>query len=155
PAGLGLEISNVPSRIETLNEFRFAARCLRDLTSAWKMFRDGRRVTDFEWVSPASPFEAQGEPLHLLTAMLARFLRYFSPQLEFSGGFIVAEADPKKTERGVRAEPRRGPTSVPLYAICALELFNHIIEDAEYRVCANERCQRTFVHQQGRSLKGQ
>src|SRR6266571_4161988 len=26
---------------ETLDEFRFAARCLRDLTSAWRMFKEG------------------------------------------------------------------------------------------------------------------
>jgi hypothetical protein len=52
-------------------------------------------------------------------------------------------------------EPTPGPETVALYAVCALELFNHIIDNAEYHECANERCKRTFVHQQGRSEKGQ
>jgi hypothetical protein len=55
----------------------------------------------------------------------------------------------------MNVEPKRGPTEVPLYAICALELFNHIIENADYHVCANERCEQIFVHQQGRAEKGQ
>jgi hypothetical protein len=49
----------------------------------------------------------------------------------------------------------RQPLEAPLYAICALELFNHIVENADYWICANERCSRTFVRQEGRSQKGQ
>ncbi len=40
---------------ETLDEFRFAARCLRDLTSAWRMFREGTAVSEMHWVSPLQP----------------------------------------------------------------------------------------------------
>lgn len=153
PGGLGLEVSN-STYIETLDEFRFAARCLRDLTSAWQMWRNGLEVTEFEWVSPSRPelFESDDEPTHLLARMLPRFLRPFSPQLLFTWS---TRFEPQDLASGVNVEPLRGPAYAPLYAICALEIFNHIIENAEYRVCANERCQRTFVHQQGRSKKGQ
>jgi hypothetical protein len=55
----------------------------------------------------------------------------------------------------VTVEPRREPERAPLYAICALELFNHIVDNARYHTCANDRCRRTFVYQHGRSEKGQ
>ena len=44
---------------------------------------------------------------------------------------------------------------IPLYAICCLELFNHIAEEADYRTCANETCGRLFVRQRGRAVHGQ
>ena len=48
----------------------------------------------------------------------------------------------------------RRPIGGRLYSICALELFNHIVENAEYLVCANENClQKLFVHQQGGAKK--
>ena len=143
---------NVLSRAETLDEFRFAARCVHDLTSAWQMIQNNHDITDIEWLSwTPDLWEDKYEPQDLLTAMLARFLRFFSPQLAYE----MVHDQTEDTGR-VRAQPKRGPSEkVPLYAICALELFNHIIEDAEYRICANERCERTFVHQEGRSQKGQ
>jgi hypothetical protein len=42
------------------------------------------------------------------------------------------------------------PDAGQLYSICALELFNHIVENADYLICGNENCrQKNFVHQQG------
>jgi hypothetical protein len=159
PGGLALELAFGP--IETLDEFCFAARCLRDLTSAWQMWRDGLAVTDFKWVSPSKPegwpwsertaVGVGDAPTQLLAHMLTCFLRSFSPQLSFEWSTSLATKD---LAAGINAEPRRGPEYAPLYAICALELFNHIIENAEYHICANERCLRTFVHQQGRAEKG-
>jgi hypothetical protein len=52
---------------------------------------------------------------------------------------------------GISVEPLRHATSgAGLYSICALELFNHIVEKADYLICGNENCQqKNFVHQQG------
>ena len=37
-----------------------------------------------------------------------------------------------------------------MYSICALELFNHVVENADYLICGNENCrQKNFVHQRG------
>jgi hypothetical protein len=37
----------------------------------------------------------------------------------------------------------------------ALELYNHIVENANYLICGNENCrQKNFVHQQGRKKTG-
>ena len=44
----------------------------------------------------------------------------------------------------------RRPAAGRLYNICALELFNHIVENADYLICGNENCQqKNFVRQQG------
>ena len=49
-----------------------------------------------------------------------------------------------------------GPTwiTVSLYSVCVLELSNHIVEDASYKSCANERCHRLFVrhHRDGLAI---
>ncbi len=151
---IGADPARVLPYLETLEEFRFAARCLRDLSSAWRMFKDGLDVADVEWASLRAdgPFASVHQAAHLLDAMLTRFLRYFSPQLSWRQ---VGRIGRETRVPALDVEPKREPSKAPLFAICALELFNHIIEGAKYSVCANERCQRTFVHQQGRSEKGQ
>ena len=45
--------------------------------------------------------------------------------------------------------------TVSLYCCCCLELFNHIAEEASYRRCQNDRCNRLFVRQKGRAEAGQ
>ena len=81
-----------PPVIETLDEFRFAARCIRDLYSAWLMFKHNREVHEFTWTSPTWPelFDTIAEPAALLSYMLKVFLRAFAPQVTllrtYSGG---------------------------------------------------------------------
>jgi hypothetical protein len=158
---LSTVLGHVPPVIETLTEFRFAARCLRDLYSAWRMFKDRCDVTEFEWVSPCSSnqFTSIHQPASLLggNGALSAFLSDFTPHLGFSWCYtgpaqvehLFAPADE------VSVEFAHVPGRVPLHAVLALELFNHIVENAEYHICANERCRRTFVHQEGRSKKQQ
>nr|WP_244211450.1 hypothetical protein [Streptomyces antibioticus] len=38
-----------------------------------------------------------------------------------------------------------------LYGASCLQLYNHIVEQAQYKICANESCGQFFVRQQGRS----
>jgi hypothetical protein len=156
---LGSALGRIPPAIETLEEFRFAARCIRDLYSAWLMFKDNREVHEFNWTSPTWPdlFDSFAEPAALLSYMLKVFLRDFAPQVRMSWKYSgPAQADDVfRPADAMAVEPTPGPETAALYAVCALELFNHIIDSAEYHECANERCKRTFVHQQGRSEKGQ
>jgi hypothetical protein len=156
---LGSALGRIPPAIETLDEFRFAARCIRDLYSAWLMFKNNRDVHEFNWESPTWPdlFNSFAEPAALLSYLLKAFLRDFAPQVRLSWGYSgPAQADDlfRPADTTV-VELMPGPETAALYAVCALELFNHIIDNAEYHKCANERCTRTFVHQQGRSEKGQ
>jgi hypothetical protein len=146
---------------ETLDEFRFAARFLRDLASAWRMYQDGKQARDIQWLSPQQSvepefFQEDGFPLFLLSnALPSSFLRAFSPRLTFywtpplPAGPAYSDLPPRR--EGINVDPTREPIGAPLYAICALELYNHIIENAEYLICGNENCrQKNFVHQQGR-----
>ena len=48
-------------------------------------------------------------------------------------------------------EQRR--TSV--YSACFLQMYNHMVEGAHARQCANETCRRLFVRQRGRAAYGQ
>lgn len=52
-------------------------------------------------------------------------------------------------------EARPGPDLPCLYQLCALELYNHIVENADYQICRNETCGRLFVRQLGRAEHGQ
>jgi hypothetical protein len=145
---------------ETLEEFRFAARLLIDLTTAWRMYKEGAPAGEIDWLSPVtSDEELIGEfPEVLLTRVLREaFLEPFIPYLMFRWEPHVPSErlfDHPPGEHPVKVDPKRRPVTNRLYPILALELFNHIVENADYRLCANERCQqRVFVRRQG--SKGQ
>lgn len=138
---------------ETLGEFLFGARCLRDLLTAWRVISGQLNHNEAEWVSEvweglreptdkamrlnSNPWEIGG-PERLLSGYLEDALSCFSPRLQFDA-----------------FQPATPGESPPRYATLCLELFNHIVEDAAYRVCANEPCQRMFVRQSGRAQHGQ
>jgi hypothetical protein len=67
-------------------------------------------------------------------------------------GEIVSDA-----KRGFVPGPPVAPvvTSPPtIYAVCGLELADHMLAGHHYRVCANESCGRLFSIQEGRSRYG-
>ena len=151
-----------PTLVETLNEFRFAAHCLRDVETAWQALRtnawgpqsEGDGIGFRSVLNP--PDEGWNAPTlsGFFISMLGTLLQPLSPQLEVV--FEFAGFDGREGEhRGATIEPQREPSELPLYTLCALELFNHIVGGVEYRFCQNERCGRRFVHQQGSSKKGQ
>lgn len=143
---------------ESLVQFRFAARCMRDLVTAWRIVQADNDVGDsvtWEAIPPGYSHiprwddDVIGDPIevdsrtavwHFLANMIEMGLLPFHPRLV---------RDPALNERDRLFE------GVPLYSVCCLELFNHIAEHASYRHCANERCERTFVRQTGRAAVGQ
>jgi hypothetical protein len=144
-----------PPLVETVNEFRFAAHCIRDLDAAWLALNGGE--DNITLSSPADPPDGWTQELlcDFLIQMMTTLLLPLSPQLGSS--FTLHVGHELNNGQPVRAgvEPLREPPDLPLYTLCALELFNHMLQGAEYRICANERCNRRFVLQQGRSEKGQ
>jgi hypothetical protein len=80
-------------------------------------------------------------------ARLRVALRIFSPSVTFVPGRV-------RDERAATAVVgTRFWSQVPFFSVCLLELFNHISEDAEYRIC--KECGRRFVRQEGRARYGQ
>jgi hypothetical protein len=133
------------SLAESLVEFRWGATALRDLVAARRVMRKEIDPLDHAWESPVwsqaprdgtedLPWE-QGQTFAILHAGLNYGLETFTPAL-------LAPKEPLFAEHS-------------LYQLCCLELFNHIIEEAPYRRCANETCERLFVRQRGRATHGQ
>ncbi len=145
---------------ETLDEFVFGAACLRDLLTAWRVVGGELAHADAEWISPVwaapetppklntDPWE-RGGPERLLAGYLTDGVRWFAPQV-FSNAIYDDETEPD--DDAIRPFDTSDP---PLYDICCLELFNHIVERAPYRRCQNETCGRLFVRQSGRARHGQ
>jgi hypothetical protein len=142
---------------ETLSEFIWGAQCIKDMTTAWKVQNGQLSHKDATWVAQCwdnpmsdTPEEYYADPLWVLSAGMLSGLRPFGPTVHW-----VLEDD-EVFERGRGgAHPTQRGTEIPLYCVLCLELFNHIAEDARYRVCANEPCGRLFVRQQGRAEHGQ
>ena len=150
---LGLELS------ESLEDFRFGARCVRDLVRAVQIVRGGESVDAWEslpvghsWLDPSvlAAYEEHGmtaSPEEEASAALARLvtpaLREFQPKL-------------LPFELGMSREEQLLPILLlPLYSICCLELYNHFVDEASYKRCANESCGKLFVRQHGRATAGQ
>jgi hypothetical protein len=137
----------IPLGMETLDEFRWGARCLRDLVSAWRVACGELDAATHRWESPIWNTEQSDEDCPWLSAEavesllklgLSLGLEAFSPRLQSDWEPDVFNLHYHWT-----------------YEICCLELFNHVVEGARYMRCANERCSRLFVRQRGRAVHGQ
>jgi hypothetical protein len=143
------EADGLPGRIgETLDEFRWGALCMRDLVSAWQITLDNGKADTHRWESPVweiaehpvddVPWASPDGHLYLLACGLSFGVESFAPVVRTHR----EEALPIFDDHWA-------------YEICCLELFNHIVEQATYRYCANETCERLFVRQWGRAVHGQ
>jgi hypothetical protein len=158
--------------VETLEEFRFGARVLRDLAKAAQVVqRETPPPAVFQWESIPEEaltdkradlaeygieLDAVSESIDIfLRQVLTDGLRPFRPRLIYGrmglGVDETAEASSRRLDEVVADEL----LEAPLYAVCCLELFNHLVERAQVKLCANERCGRLFARQRGRAEQGQ
>lgn len=134
--------------VETLEAFRFAATSIKDLVSMWRLAHEG--VEPAEWVCPVwthappydSPPSTPESAAELLDSGMSEALAVFHPAV------VVDKPGGLPFDVAIREE-------ASLFDICCLQLFNHIVENASYKSCANEPCGRLFVRQRGRALHGQ
>jgi hypothetical protein len=144
--------------VETLAEFRHGARLMRDALTAWRFIRGDLAAEEVDWESEATDLKGRAHvPVSAedyLTNLFEFVLVPFHPGITF----LEAEEDddPNDTPR-FRVKPGSGDArqGLDLFPICCLELYNHMVEQAEYRICANETCGRLFVRQEGRAHYGQ
>jgi hypothetical protein len=133
---------------ELLEDFRFAACILRDLTSAWRVASGQADLNEITW--HFTPLPSHGEARNLLRAYLSPLLSGLHPTLELVD---LVDDDDQWTRPTVAQMPPSAHSS--LFEVCAAELFNHIASQTEYKTCANETCGHLFVRQQGRAIHGQ
>lgn len=140
--------------VETLAEFRLGARVLTDLVMAARISQLDEPPAAVRWES--IPEEAMNEK----RADLADWGMEFDAQEEAVEIFLrqvltdgLRPFHPRVVYVGAEAADEFG--AAPLYAVCCLELFNHLVEAAQVRVCANDSCRRPFVRQRGRAEQGQ
>jgi hypothetical protein len=142
--------------VETLTEFRLGLACIRDLFIAWQILQADQASPepDAHWdsvpaghpIEPpahddrARPADKAAQARSYLVTMMDCGLEPYHPRL--------LDPDLYHTHPGYALFG-------PLYSVCCLELYNHILEHASYRQCANDTCRRTFVRQTGRAQQGQ
>ena len=138
------------SSFETLVEWQWAIRYVRDLITAWRVLHEEITVARNEWQAPlwdyvpeppySPPWTPEGPGVLLEIGLLAG-LHPFTPQVRkfWSGG----EPYPLFKDEAVA------------WNVCCLELFNHIVEEADYKTCARDDCGRLYVRQEGRAKYGQ
>ena len=112
---------------ETLDEFRFGARCIRDLVRAWRVVNEQLPASKMTWEAfPEEDIPNETEAAAFLEIGLQTGLEMFHPTI------IVERLEPEdySVEVGTRLEKRMiGPMlAKPLYAVCCVELYNHIVE---------------------------
>jgi hypothetical protein len=143
--------------IETLTEFRIAARFVRDGLTAWRYVRGDLKAEDVHWESPYfdNDDHVEIDTQDFLLMLFDFALMPFHPGISFLDDDEFA--DEANDGRRFRVKPGSGHArqGLDLFPICCLELYNHIVEEAEYRACANETCGRLFVRQEGRSTFNQ
>ena len=143
--------------VETVEGFRVGARLLRDGLRSWRLLKGDLMAVETKWESPEfledepvqELFELRAQDF--LVSLLEDGLRPFHPGVSIDWYRDLA------VTRRIQIMPASGNErqTHDLYPVCCLELHNHIVELAEYRICANETCRRLFVRQEGRARFGQ
>jgi hypothetical protein len=119
-----------------VDELRLHLRVIRALADFWVAYQAD--------ASPQKQLAAwRDEGFHVATVAQARenFELFLSPGLQPFTPRVSVGANFKYR--------------YPLQAVLCLQLFKHIAEDATFRECENETCQRLFVRQRGRAAHGQ
>jgi hypothetical protein len=134
---------------DTMTEIRYAILFMRDLIAARRIVDDEIDHASHQWEAPfwkdwdeldSPPWTPEG-PATVLSIGLGDGLAPFYPQLRtFSPG--------EELRANWWAE-------VGTWHVRCLELFNHIVEAAPYKTCANESCERLFVRHEGRARHSQ
>lgn len=161
----GQQASLVPT-VVSLESFRHAAKFVRDLTTAWQIVsQDEHLEPDARWeLHPDLPPPTRHEALQLLGESINTLLARLHPHInvseeppdDYDPNDPIGPADivPPDAPLAIeQATPSRG--WILLHQICALELYNDIINGEVYRRCHNETCGKLFVRQWGRASYGQ
>jgi len=129
--------------LQQIESIKLHARCLRDAVRLWDIHTGQVAPEEVRgsWELPnhkAAPPRDGEQVVEYLAYILNAGLRPFHARVEFI----------EKSRQWF------GPRPFNLYSALCLQLFNHIVEEAVYLRCHNEKCNRLFVRQRGRAEKG-
>ena len=159
------QVARDDDEVETIADFRVGAALIRDAIKAWRWMNGTVDASDLAWESPEvlRDFGAEHRDKHAWLASVAVdelwatidfALAPFHPSFSIGG---LEDDEGGLSGPRVEVVPESGFTRSEafLYSVCCLELYNHIVEQAQLRTCANETCGRLFVRQSGRAQQGQ
>jgi hypothetical protein len=148
---------------ESVLGFQVGARTLSDGLRAWRLLRGDIEFDEVEWESDEFEYarlrtgsrkeRRTGYQLGAVDSLINLFdfaLRPFHPGISIDHSTFGTRGEVE-----LSLEPSHVRQGLDLYPICALELFRHVVEEANYSVCENETCGPLFVRQIGRAKYGQ
>jgi hypothetical protein len=128
---------------QTIAEFMLVVEAVRDAVTAWRVLqRDDQLKGEIFWHLP----RLRGVPAEELPEAAAEFLT-----VVLDTGLAAVRPRVSLALNGDREPPLLDLT---LYALCCCELFNHVVSGADFRVCANEACERLFVRDDTAKRRG-
>jgi hypothetical protein len=135
-----------------LKEFILYASVLRDLVRTWLGVKGV-----YSWDEVLVEWETPPRWVHLNEANLSDDWAIEARMSFFTTALDAALSPFRAHVQRIpqQAEDERSPSwLVSTYQAMALQLANHIAEDAQIKTCANESCRRLFVRQRGVSQSG-
>lgn len=125
-----------------LDKVRMRSELLRAMTRFWQATASGATTVD---------------QCAVWTDLIGRKLRISEARELFIATLNAGLSGlPETTRPQIRLGPMSGPEPVKSsYAVACSQLFNQIVRDAPFHVCAAQDCRRLFVHQRGAAREGQ
>jgi hypothetical protein len=128
---------------QTVAEFMLVVEAVRDAVTAWRVLQDDDQLAhEIFWHLP----RLRGVPPDELPEAAAEFLT-----VVLDTGLAAVRPRVSLALNGNQEPPLLDLT---LYALCCCELFNHVVSGADFRVCANEACERLFVRDDTAKRRG-
>ena len=128
---------------QTIAEFMLVVEAVRDAVTAWRVLQgDDELQGEIFWHLP----RLRGVPADELPEAAAEFLT-----VVLDTGLAAVRPRVSLVMNGDHEPPLLDLT---LYALCCCELFNHVVSGADFRVCANEACERLFVRDDTAKRRG-
>ena len=128
---------------QTVAEFMLVVEAVRDAVTAWRVLQGDEHLNgEIFWHLP----RLRGVPSLELPEAAAEFLT-----VVLDTGLAAVRPRVSLALNGSGEPPLMDLT---LYALCCCELFNHVVSGADFRVCANESCERLFLRDETARRRG-
>lgn len=155
-----IEARSVPPRDEYVSEFLLGAAYLQALLACYRSLQRKRfSLAGMLNMWPPEPWATFSCPEDRAEAK-AFLVLGLNHGMDEMGLRLVPEGSPTAADISLllkhpesHLEPRITPPTT-LYGLCCLELYENLIANLPYRLCASETCKRLFSRHEGRTQYG-